>query len=121
MAAAAARKSVTEFKQQLNEGDFTLIPHELFVRILDDNQKCFDIVAAGQERMEKIQQDSTTALNRIASALEHLNMSAEENSKELITKLDELTSKIGMVNKTIDSGSIITDEKLETMARNKTT
>ena len=84
MATAAVRKSVTEFKQQLNEGDFTIIPNDIFTRILDDNQKCYDILSAGQERMEKIQEDSTNALNRIATALETFGISSEQNSTNLL-------------------------------------
>ena len=121
MAAAAARKSVTEFKQQLTEGDFTIIPNEIFTRILDDNQRCYDMLSTGQERMEKIHQDSTNALNRIATALETSCTSSEQNSTNLLEKLDELILKMGSVNNQLGVVSTITDETLETMARNKTT
>ena len=100
-AAVTHRKSLMEFKQQLNdENDIVIISSDLFTRILDDNKQTQDQLLNVHQQMLDTQRSTNEALTRIVTALESMNASIGEQSSTLPSKMDELISKISTSNAT---------------------
>lgn len=121
MAGAVTRKSLTDFKQQLNEdSDFIFIPVDTFTRILDENKETQDQLFVLQQQMLDTQQSTNEALTKIATALESINTSNNERSANLLSKMDDLISKISSSNTTLNSTQpTITEESLKQLAYRK--
>ena len=115
MAAAVTRKSLMEFKQQLNDdNDCVIISSDIFTRILDENKQSQDTLVNVHQQMIETQRSTNEVLTRIATALESKNASSNEQSTSLITKMDDLISKISASNATLSTTPPpITDENLK--------
>ena len=122
MAATAARKSITESKQQLGEGDYTIIPNDIMVRMLDNNDRLQEHLIAGHQQLVETQQSTNEALTKIATALETCNATSIHFHTNLLAKMDDLVSKISSNNLTINNATtpvVITDEELKSLAQKK--
>ena len=121
MAAAVTRKSLMEFKQQLNDdNDCVIISSDIFTRILDENKQSQDTLVNVHQQMIEIQRSTNEVLTRIATALESKNASSNEQSTSLITKMDDLISKISASNATLSTTPPpITDENLKQLINKK--
>ena len=120
-AAVTHRKSLMEFKQQLNdENDIVIISSDLFTRILDDNKQTQDQLLNVHQQMLDTQRSTNEALTKIATALESMNASTGEQSSTLLSKMDELISKISTSNATLSTTTQpITDDNLKQMVYKK--
>ena len=121
MAGAVTRKSLMDFKQQLNDdNDIVIIPSDLLTRILDDNKQTQDQLVNVHQQMLDTQRSTNEALTKIASALESMNSTSGEQSSTLLSKMDDLISKISTSNTTLSTTSQpITDDNLKQMVYKK--
>jgi len=69
MVGATTRKSVADLQSALKTEDVIIIPGDLFIRILDDNSKQYDLLAECQQKMVQSQENTASALARIATDL----------------------------------------------------
>ena len=119
MAGSATRKSVMEFKKQLVDESTVIIPNELFVKMLEDNSKCHDLLSTSLQSIDKSSTIIAAAMDKLATTMEKMNTTSSSQTDDLINKLGELIAKMGTVN-TLASTTVVSDKDLEAIANKRT-